>query len=239
MSTFVDENLQNYEEFKLENVSHYCVRPSLQSLLQPLIVDRRRVLDVGCGTGNWTEFMLKNGAGFVLGVDLSPQQIEIAEARNLADAKFTVCDIATVDYKHEFDVAIAFYSLQFAKNHEHFCSCLQAIYNSLTFHGRILIAYPNVIPKSLTEHYGFWYEFEGNVPELGSSVKFNSISNFQYEMHYIPPRNLEFELAKVGFQQIVWKKPHVTAAGLEKFGYEFWQNFVEIPVDWYIEALKQ
>lgn len=238
MSAFVDENRINYEGFKLEHVSHYCVRPSQQNLLQTHIVDRCRVLDVGCGSGIWTEFLLKNGAGFVQGIDLSPQQIKMAESKNLTNAKFTVSDIACVNYSHEFDLAIALNSLQFARNRDHFCSCLQAIYKSLNSYGRLLIAYPNVIPKSLTEHYGFWYEFEGSEPELGSRVKFNSTSNFQYEMHYIPPEILEFELAKVGFNQIVWKRPHVTAAGLEKFGYEYWQNFVEIPIDWYIEAIK-
>jgi len=50
---------------------------------------------------------------------------------------------------------------------------------------------------------------------------------------------LEFELAAVGFKQIVWKKPHVIEVGPEKFGYEFWKNFVEIPGDWYIEAIKE
>jgi len=129
--------------------------------------------------------------------------------------------------------------LQFARDCNHLCSCLQAIWKSLRSNGRLLIAYPNVIPKSKTEHYGFWYEFEGDVPELGSNVKFKSKSNFQYEMNYIPPKNLEFELAAVGFKQIVWKKPLVIEVGLEKFGYEFWKNFVEIPVDWYIEAIKE
>lgn len=238
MSNFLDENRQNYEDFKLENLNLYCVQPSLESLLQPHLIDRCRVLDVGCGAGNWAEYLLKSGAEFVQGVDLSPQQIEIAKSRNLTNAKFTACDIACVDYMDEFDLAIAFYSLQFTRNLDHLCSCLQAIWKSLHSHGRLIIAYPNVIPKSKTENYGFWYEFEGALPELGSNVKFNSKSNFQYEMNYIPPKNLEFELAAAGFNQIVWKKPHVTEAGLEHFGYKFWQNFIEIPVDWYIEANK-
>ena len=58
-----------------------------------------RVLEVGCGTGNFTERFAKYGAE-LLAVDLSPDLLEIARARNLpedevrfAEQRFEECDV--------------------------------------------------------------------------------------------------------------------------------------------------
>ncbi len=48
-----------------------------------------RVLDVGCGIGRWADALHGRIGGYV-GVDFSPEMIELAKARNLPGAEFRV-----------------------------------------------------------------------------------------------------------------------------------------------------
>ena len=48
--------------------------------LMPVTLDRKTVLDVGCGSGHYMLHALRRGAGRVSGVDLSPQMLARADA---------------------------------------------------------------------------------------------------------------------------------------------------------------
>lgn len=65
------------------------------SLLKP----RALVLDVGCGTGHKTVFLVKNGLK-VIGIDFSEKMIEIAK-RQVEGAEFRVMDMWKVDQMSE------------------------------------------------------------------------------------------------------------------------------------------
>jgi len=54
--------------------------PGLLALLRHYRVESGMVVDLGCGSGHWANVL--TGAGYeVLGVDLSPAQIELAKQR--------------------------------------------------------------------------------------------------------------------------------------------------------------
>lgn len=73
------------------------------------IVDARqpiRILDLACGTGTHAIYWAEQGHQ-VTAIDLS--NVFVAQAKNQAaekgvEVKFRVCDLATLDYEHEFDV---------------------------------------------------------------------------------------------------------------------------------------
>jgi SAM-dependent methyltransferase len=71
---------------------------------------KARVLDVGCGPGiPVTNALVK--AGFdVIGLDISPKMIALAE-HNVPDAQYTCKSVTHIDYMGEFDGVIASYSL--------------------------------------------------------------------------------------------------------------------------------
>jgi ubiquinone/menaquinone biosynthesis C-methylase UbiE len=77
---------QNYEQFaeryaaKVETKAHnaYYERPATLSLLPK--VQGLRVLDAGCGSGIYSEWLLKQGAQ-VVACDVTPQMLEIAQQR--------------------------------------------------------------------------------------------------------------------------------------------------------------
>ena len=80
--------------------------PACESLYYPLykkvvarIDDNERVMDLGCGTGQFGQVLLLNGKKFVLGVDFSPIAVEIANVL-MPFSKFMVADLYRSDTYH-------------------------------------------------------------------------------------------------------------------------------------------
>lgn len=76
------------------------------------LVRVRRVLDVGCGTGLHAIELARRGYE-VVGVDLSPQMVEIArsKAKGLSGVSFVQADARSLEFAEEFDAAIAMYGV--------------------------------------------------------------------------------------------------------------------------------
>ena len=69
-----------------------------------------RVLDVACGPGNVCQAARRRGAE-VLGVDLSPRMVEVAE-RLIPDGKFRIADVASLPFeKTSFDAVVCNFGL--------------------------------------------------------------------------------------------------------------------------------
>jgi SAM-dependent methyltransferase len=79
-----------------------------------VIVDRviqggcRRVLEIGCGSGQLASFLIDEGIDDYRGIDFSPAAIEQAVSKELPRAKFEVADALTSEiYKqYSYDVLI-------------------------------------------------------------------------------------------------------------------------------------
>lgn len=68
-------------------------------------VEVRRVLDLGCGTGNSSKPFVEAGLE-VTGLDLSPQMLSVARAK-LPEAKFVQADFTTFELGETFDLAVS------------------------------------------------------------------------------------------------------------------------------------
>jgi SAM-dependent methyltransferase len=82
-------------------------RPGVIALLPE--VDGKRVLDVGCGSGPLSAWLVSRGAD-VVGFDISPSMVRRAERRALRSASFRVADLAEpLSFLEDssFDVAVA------------------------------------------------------------------------------------------------------------------------------------
>ena len=82
-------------------------RPGVVALLPE--VAGKRVLDVGCGSGPLSEWLVHRGAK-VVGFDSSPSMVQAAKTRGLSNASFRVADLAqplTFLPGSTFDVAVA------------------------------------------------------------------------------------------------------------------------------------
>lgn len=78
-----------------------------------------KILDLGCGTG-WTSWMLAKMGYSVVGQDISPDMIQMAEENktrySAADLEFKVCDYEQLEFEDEFDGALFFDCLHHAQD---------------------------------------------------------------------------------------------------------------------------
>ena len=71
--------------------------------LKPIVRPGMNVLDLGCGAGITTKYMAELGAG-VVGVDLSPENIRLAQKHNYhINITFGVCDITEDNFLNNSD----------------------------------------------------------------------------------------------------------------------------------------
>lgn len=72
-----------------------------------------RLLEIGCGTGHWSEYFCAKGFD-VTGVDISEEMITIARQRKAAGGVFDVADAARLSFANDsFDVVAAITVLEF------------------------------------------------------------------------------------------------------------------------------
>ena len=143
----------------------------------------RRVLEVGCGTGMFTEMWARSGAD-ILAVDIAPELIERARARRIegqvrfAARPFEECDA------EGFDATVGSSIL----HHLEIRQALRRIYELLKPSGRMAFAEPNMLNPQvrLTKNVPWIKRAMGDSP--------NETAFFGLQMRYL--------LRKAGFRQV-------------------------------------
>ena len=111
-------------------VEKRMVREMVQSLPMKLS------LEVGCGTGHWTEFFTSHGFPIV-GIDVSDRMIEVARSKNIPGAMFLVKNVEDMDFRDEsFDNVFAITALEFVDNLD---KAISQIYRVLRPGGYLLV----------------------------------------------------------------------------------------------------
>ncbi|GGA49222.1 class I SAM-dependent methyltransferase [Okeania sp. KiyG1] len=88
--------------------SGYFNYDSLSNILYNLLGPRRKVLDIGVGTGLLTEKMLSLANYNIVGVDFSPRMLEIAKKRLANSGVKLICeDIIEFESKEKFEAIVS------------------------------------------------------------------------------------------------------------------------------------
>ncbi|MFH1613578.1 MAG: class I SAM-dependent methyltransferase [Planctomycetota bacterium] len=97
-----------YDHLEKKAVSRY-LRQNVQGM---------KLLEVGCGTGHWSQFF--SDCGFdVTGVDISERMVKMAQSKNIANASFQIAYGHGLPFgDNSFDVTAAITTLEFASNAE-------------------------------------------------------------------------------------------------------------------------
>ena len=89
----------------------------------------KKVVDIGCGTGNWCYKAALSGAKSVDGLDIQEEMVELAKQATSQFGNVNICvgDVMDVPYEDiTFDVALSFYltcGLHFEACIKHFKRC--------------------------------------------------------------------------------------------------------------------
>jgi toxoflavin synthase len=202
----------------------------------------KSLLDLACGDGFYTRrFRAECGANPVIGIDLSPMQIERARAIERDESlgiDYRVADVMELRLDQRFDVVTAIHLLHYLENAGEIASTLSRIYDLLYDQGYFvtMIANPEF---DLNKHDAadskvrFGYYFSLAEPGNGGLMRFHP-GGFEKERELtVEFRRWERDFinriaVEAGFTP-EWHDPFISAEGLKTYGADFFVNYLANP----------
>ncbi|MEQ1946019.1 MAG: class I SAM-dependent methyltransferase [Bryobacteraceae bacterium] len=242
MATQYDDIAEQYRRSKLVPWRFYIEQFSLLELMGDL--HGKDVLDLACGEGYYTRLLKRNGAARVVGVDLSPKMIELAEQREHSEEQgieYRVGDARTVEVPGTFDLVVAAYLLNYASTPADLAAMCRTIAKHLKPGGRFCAVNNNPIQNPerfpATRKYGFIKS--GDHGTSGSPVRYHFFSSgdldgpevFQLENYFLEPELHLETFRNCGFHDATWHPMRLSPAEVHGPNPSHWDEFfVDTPV---------
>lgn len=219
---------------------HHCQDPVIFRTLGD--IRGKSLLDLACGDGFYTRrFRTECGANPVIGIDLSPKQIEQAvaiEQREQLGIEYQVGDVTSLNLERRFDVVTAIHLLHYLQNTAEIESALRGIHETLCDGGHFVTMIAN--PEFDLETHDpadskkkFAYYFSMAEPGNGGLLRFHP-GGFEKEREL----TIEFRrweraflnaiAGEVGFTS-EWHDPFISAEGLKEYESGFFDNYLANP----------
>jgi ubiquinone/menaquinone biosynthesis C-methylase UbiE len=246
MTTNYDHIAQEYKRSKQVpwrlHIEHFTFFELLGDL------SGRSVLDLACGEGYYTRKIRERGAKRVLGVDVSNQMIQLArteEAQNPLGIEYLVHDVRSLELEETFDLVVAAYLFNYARDREELLAMCQAVARSMKPGCRFITvnSNPDHPPEnfSATRKYGFIKTASKTIQE-GTPVIWTFVledRTFAIENYHLSISTHEWVLRAAGLRQICWYPPRLSPLGEKESGTEFWSEFLEHPPIIFLECIKE
>lgn len=249
MTTNYDPIAESYVLAKLHPWRQFIERHCLTKLIgDPRGKD---VLDLACGDGPFTRWVKSMGAARTVGVDLSKRMIDLAIAREgqaRQGIEFQVEDARTLPDLGKFDIVVAAYLLNYARDSRELRAMLQGVARSLRPGGRFVTVNANPffdysVPQDFRK-YGFLAS--ADVPfQEGSAITWTFLledGQIQVENYHLSPATYQTVLAECGLREVCWHEAEVSQEGLAEYGADHWRAFLESPpvifLDCRLEAIE-
>lgn len=205
-------------------------------------VHGKALLDLACGNGFYTRrFRAECGADPVVGIDLSPQMIAQAEAierREPLGIEYRAGDVVSLGLERRFHTITAIHLLHYLENALEIEAVLRGIYEALDDGGQFVTMIIN--PEFDIEKHDaadskakFGYYFSSADTGNGGLMRFHP-GGFEkgreltFDLHRWKREFINDIAAKVGFTS-EWRDPFISAAGLEEYGADFFENYLANP----------
>ncbi|MEJ2098784.1 MAG: methyltransferase domain-containing protein [Desulfobacterales bacterium] len=210
-------------------------------------VSQNSVLDLACGEGFYSRRIKRKGAQRVVGVDISEKMIQLAKQQEKDEPlglEYLVGDVMELEKVGSFDLVVASYLLNYAQTKEQLLLMCRAIAANLKSGGRFVSINNNPEQKpesfSLCKKYGFTKSISEPLTE-GAAITYEFYrqgQRFRIDNYYLSRQIHEWAFKRVGFKTIRWHKIEAAPDGIQKFGQEFWQDFIDCQPIIGIECLK-
>jgi SAM-dependent methyltransferase len=200
------------------------------------------LLDLACGDGFYTRrFRIECGAAPVTGVDLSPKQVERAQAieqRERQGIDYRVGDVLSLNVERRFDTVTAIHLLHYLESTAEIEAALASIHGALSDGGRFvtMIANPEFDldrhdPSDSKTKFGYYF----SLAEPGNSGRlrfhpggFEKERELTIEFRRWERAFLNGVATSVGFTP-EWHDPFISSEGLEQYGASFFENYLANP----------
>lgn len=203
-------------------------------------VEGKIVLDLGCGDGYFTKALARYGAKKVIGVDNSENQLRLANLESHEDNIIYQYGDVFKDKLPESEIILSPFVVNYAESIADLKFLFKNVFDSLAFGGKAVFVVDLPKGKDLKK-FGSVKTLMGD-PVDGTKIKIELFNNEELICtlfsKYYTPQTLERTLTQVGFKNIQWHKPIISKEGVEKFGKEFWKDFLEETELGYVSAEK-
>src|SRR6056297_1846562 len=108
----VAEMYDGWYQSKVGMIYDYLEKKTIRKLIKSRGEIKGRMLEVGSGTGHWSQYFAQLGFDLV-GVEKSKYMYNIAERKDIKNAKFINNDIFDYEPKEKFDCASFITTLEF------------------------------------------------------------------------------------------------------------------------------
>jgi cyclopropane fatty-acyl-phospholipid synthase-like methyltransferase len=224
-----DDKAKEYDEASRRELRKQTLEPSLVEYLGDL--SEKRVLDLGCGAGNSSRLAVDCGAQEVVGIDISEEEIAMAQKTDVGKPIEYLVRNATGDLSDlgRFDLVMAILSVHYCADKATLEKYFSNVKKVLKPEGEFLAV---VIP--ITDYDGYGVKISSPTGKEGEVLKI-SVSDFQgnkfldFEDIYWSKETYQELLEKTGFS-VEWLPCTVSQEGLEKYGKDFWKQFSEKPI---------
>ena len=207
----------------------------------------KSVVDLACGEGFYTRRLRQQGAERVVGVDLSHEMIALArveEEGHPAGIDYLVQDGRCLTLAAEFDLAVAAYLLNYARDRSELGAMCQGVARCLKPGGRFVTVNTNPsldfgrLPSF--RQYGFEISVEGELRE-GVPITWTfdlGDGPLRVENYHLDASAHEQALRAAGFREVRWHGPRLSPPGEAANGRDYWEPFLSHPPVIFIECLK-
>jgi ubiquinone/menaquinone biosynthesis C-methylase UbiE len=198
----------------------------------------KSVLDLACGEGFYSRILKERGAAEVTGIDLSEKMIELARKQEQAiplQIDYKVGDAKNLVLGKKYDLVVAAYLLNYARNSSELLAMFQTIADCLKPGGRFVTVNSNPGLDFSTAPSFRQYGFETIVlgpwkEETPVQWKFHlKDGTIEIENYYLNIATHEDASRAAGLHSISCCQPSVSEEGKRTFGEDYWSRLLAQP----------
>ncbi len=197
------------------------------------------VVDLACGDGIYARKLRRRGAARVVGVDISPEMINLARRAEEATplgVEYVLADVADVHLDARFDIAFCSFLFNYATSRAELRALIESVARLVRPGGLVVGCndYPDNPPARFDGYrpYGF-VKIGAAEPVEGGTITYRFFNPdgtpFELDNYYLPTDAYREEFADAGFASFDWVMPTVSPEGRDAFAPGFWDAYLGAP----------